>query len=62
MHRGAFVKDSPGAALDIDGCRRSIDQIQFHGGTANGGTANGGTTNGGTANGGTANCLLKPRA
>ena len=55
MHAGAFVKDSPVAALDIDAYRRSIDQIQFHGGTANGGTANGGTANGGTANSGTAN-------
>ena len=53
MHAGAFVKDSPVAALDIDAYRRSIDQIQFHGGTANGGTANGGTANSGTADGGT---------
>ena len=37
MHAGAFVKDSPVAALDIDAYRRSIDQIQFHGGTADGG-------------------------
>ena len=44
MHAGAFVKDSPVAALDIDAYRRSIDQIQFHGGTANGGTADGGTS------------------
>ena len=44
MIAGAFVKDSPVAALDIDAYRRSIDQIQFHGGTANGGTADGGTS------------------
>ena len=44
MNAGAFVKDSPVAALDIDAYRRSIDQIQFHGGTANGGTADGGTS------------------
>ena len=44
MHAGAFVKDSSVAALDIDAYRRSIDQIQFHGGTANGGTADGGTS------------------
>ena len=49
MNAGAFVKDSPVAALDIDAYRRSIDQIQFHGGTANGGTADGGTADGGTS-------------